>query len=200
MSSGVLRLPSSATVVPLTFAPGFSSLIGILTSGVQVYAASRWASPPIVYGVNDRMGEFVSMRPCEPWKISTDAPLTSSVNGNGITRNCDENSSFDRPATYTLPSTYARPVSTSDRDRTLVAGFGSAAFAHLTSLSGTSANSPWRLSLMMTPGACGPRPRATEKKTLPDAGLTTASLMSTSVAAVPSRPASRSSTLAILYA
>ena len=36
MSMGLLRLPSSAIVVPFTLLPAFSSETGMRTSGVQV--------------------------------------------------------------------------------------------------------------------------------------------------------------------
>ena len=45
MSSGRFMLPSSATVVPFTFSPFLISATGNLTSGVQVYEASRWVCP-----------------------------------------------------------------------------------------------------------------------------------------------------------
>jgi hypothetical protein len=37
-------------------------------------------------------------------------PVTSALNGNGIRRSFDENSSFDRPAMSRVPSTYAMSV------------------------------------------------------------------------------------------
>ena len=52
-----------------------------------------------------RIGEAVSHLPCETWKISRVLPLTSPVNGNGIRRSVEENSSFDSPATSSVPST-----------------------------------------------------------------------------------------------
>src|SRR5215475_10055165 len=60
----------------------------------------------ISYGTKVRTGALVSNRPCEPCQISIPAALLASVNGYGIERRLDENSSFDRPATNTLPSTY----------------------------------------------------------------------------------------------
>jgi hypothetical protein len=41
----------------------------------------------------------------ETWKISRLLPVTSSLNGNGIRRSPEENSSFDSPATSSAPLT-----------------------------------------------------------------------------------------------
>src|SRR5438093_8485554 len=115
MASGGLRFPRSEIVVPFTLLPGFSSETGIFTSGVQVYAARIYDWPSSVYGTKVRTGALVSKRPCEPCQISILAPLLAAWNGNGIERRLDENSSFESPATITLPSMYAISVIVSSR-------------------------------------------------------------------------------------
>ena len=52
-----------------------------------------------------RIGEFVSSLLWAAWKISTDVPLSASLNGKAMARRVLANSSFDRPATISLPST-----------------------------------------------------------------------------------------------
>src|ERR1043166_7781415 len=120
MSMGRLRLPSSAIVVPFTFAPDFRSDTGIFTSGVQVYAARIICCLLISYGTKVRTGELVSNRPCWLCQISTPVALDASWNGYGIERRLDENSSFERPAMKTLPLTYFNCVMVSMRCRSCV--------------------------------------------------------------------------------
>ena len=57
-----------------------------------------------------RIGELVSILPWAPWKISVLEPLSIVLNGNDSTRKFEANSSFDSPATYSLPFAYAIPV------------------------------------------------------------------------------------------
>src|SRR5437870_4754482 len=110
MSIGWLPAPRSAIVTPLTCAPGLRSLIRIFTSGVQVYAASTYCWPASVYGTNVRTGACVSYWPCEACQICSCVPLAAVLNGYGIERSADDHSSFDMPATSTLPFTNAISV------------------------------------------------------------------------------------------
>ena len=90
MSIGRLPAPSSAIVVPRTFAPGSSEATGNFTSGVQRYAAMRFASPLSVYGTNAYTGERVSRRPWLPWKISTLVPRSAVENGYATVQSFDD--------------------------------------------------------------------------------------------------------------
>ena len=61
--------------------------------------------PSPSYGTKVRIGEAVSYLPCETWKISSELDCAAPLNGKGMRRRVDENSSFDAPATSSLPST-----------------------------------------------------------------------------------------------
>ena len=66
--------------------------------------------PFVLLVTNVRIGAFVSKRACDVCQISTLVPWSAFANGYGIAQNFDENSSFERPVTYSLPSTSAMRV------------------------------------------------------------------------------------------
>src|ERR1700678_38948 len=103
MSSGWLPDPKSAMVTPFTLAPGCRSLTGILTSGVQVYAARIYCWPEIVKGTKVRTGDCVSYCPCDECQICSVAPSFAVLKGNGMERSAEDHSSFERPATIRFP-------------------------------------------------------------------------------------------------
>ena len=68
-----------------------------------------------------------------PWKISTLVPLSTDANGYGTDRSFEANSSFERPATYSLPSVNAMSVIDWPCDRAAPEFGGVGAFGSATS-------------------------------------------------------------------
>src|SRR5262245_17267581 len=177
MSSGWLPAPRSAIVTPFTCAPGLRSLIGILTSGVQVYAASTYFCPPSVYGTNVRTGACVSYRPCDACQICSWVPLAAVLNGYGMERRADDHSSFDIPATSRLPFTKAMSVMVVVLGFCRALGSDAGASARLTDAwptlsSESGVTLPDGSTRTTSAVASGPRPRDAETYTFLEMGFT----------------------------
>ena len=110
MSSGRLPEPRSAIVVPFTLRAGLQ------VADRDLHQRRAGVGRENVLLALNRVGNegphrrFGLKAPCEACQICTVAPLAACVKGYGIERSAEDHSSFERPATITLPFTKAMSV------------------------------------------------------------------------------------------